>query len=140
MKHRTADRYSRLLDTKVLTLRYGHLIEVSTRGLRLLQDVACCVYMYLRMYVHTHIRNIHICEATDMSSYQSRKEGDTGKKEWKERRKGRKGIGTATRSSFPAPYFPLCGNDQALSVPIDVGPGNKLCRTQILYRPEISKR
>jgi hypothetical protein len=36
--------------------------------------------------------------------------------------------------------LPLCGNHQAQSVPIDVGPGNKLCRTQILYRPEISKR
>ncbi len=90
--------------------------------------------------MHTHIRNIHICESTDISSYQSRKEGDAGKKERKERRKGRKGIGIDTRSSFPTPYLPLCGNDQAQSVPIDVGPGNKLCRTQILYRPEISKR
>jgi hypothetical protein len=49
----------------------------------------------------TNMRDIHICEATDMSAYQRRKEGDTGKKERKERRKGRKGIGIATRSSIP---------------------------------------
>jgi hypothetical protein len=47
------------------------------------------------------MRDIHICEATDMSAYQRRKEGDAGKKERKERRKGRKGIGIATRSSIP---------------------------------------
>jgi hypothetical protein len=38
----------------------------------------------------TNIRNIHICAATDMSSYQSRKEGDARNKERKERR-GRRG-------------------------------------------------